>query len=215
MLKGVVFDLDGTLVDSEIIWGRVLQQIVESFGKTWDPSLHKTLQGTPAEETMRLVKERFDLPASDEDLVCLHDQTFARLTKTTPPPAKVGAEVFLRALQTAEIPFALATSADRALAESVLTAHGWLDLFAAIVTGDEVTHGKPAPDIYLEATRRLAFAPETCVAFEDAIKGVESAKAAGLKVVGVVDPRFVKTLPSADRLIQTFDEITVDEIKHL
>lgn len=211
MLQGVIFDLDGTLVESESVWIGVIRRIVESFGKVFDPSFHQQIRGAGSRMAMQRTKEFFGLPASIDELDAMNIGLYNQATKTHLPAKRAGADALLTALTNAGIPFALATGAPRQMAERVLMGHDWSRLFAAVVTIDDVARPKPAPDTFLEAARRLGCDPTACIAFEDAARGVESAKAAGMKVIGIID-QHVDPLTTADRRIRTFEEITVQDL---
>ena len=214
MLQGVVFDLDGTLVGSEGVWMEVTKRIVESFGKEFDPAWHKEIRGTGSMDAMRRVKERFDLPVSVEELDRMNMAFFHEALQIMLPTKRAGADELLAALTQAGIPFALATGASRALTERILRGHNWLNTFAAVVTVDDVAFAKPAPDTFDQAARRMACDPAFCVAFEDGPNGVASAKAAGMKVIGIADNN-VGALVGTVRLIRTFDEVTIEDLREI
>lgn len=213
MLQGVVFDLDGTLVDSEPVWDRVLRALVEKFGKVYDPAFHTSVLGTSRSEALRRMIEWFDLPTTLDELVPLYDPTFITFAKQTPPAIKPGADALLSALAAASIPIALATGSRHEIVDAVLKAHGWDKLFTSVVCGDDVVNGKPAPDVYTEAARRLNCAIGKCIALEDATNGVASAKASGMKVIGVLDPKYGSDLTAADLVIDSLERVSVESLK--
>lgn len=215
MLNAVIFDLDGTLVDSEVIWHEVTQEIVESFGKEFDDSIHTELLGASGPVCMNILKERFNLPAEVEELLKMNNAIFDRKIKVQLPPKKEGADALMESLRASQIPYALATSGNRSMVEYVLSGHGWLEHFHAVVTLEDVENPKPASDIYDEALRRLGFDAATCVAFEDAIAGVKSAQAAGIKVVGMANAYAGNALEIADRQIQSFEEVNINDLRNL
>lgn len=212
MLQGVVFDLDGTLIDSEPVWDLAFKQIVEAEGKPYDPAVHRELLGTGIRNSAATLKERFGLNASVEELVILINSTFGRLMVEYAPSEKSGATNLLRALKAAGVPVAIATGSSRPIIEALLARMGWQDLIATAVTAEDIENSKPAPDVYLEAARRLGCDGGVCVAFEDAPSGIKSAKAAGLKVVGLADPRFAAKLDDADKMITSLTAITLADL---
>lgn len=207
--------MDGTLVDSEVLWDTVLRSIVENAGKTYDPEAHKEILGIGAVKAMTQLKARFGLRPSVDELVRSFQGGYEELIKTMAPAKKHGIDQLLAALKEAGTPIAVATSLNRRVVDDVLRLCGWTETFGAVVSGDEVDHPKPAPDVYLKASRLLNCDAGLCVAFEDSPNGVKSAKAAGMKVIGIVDPRFSPPLVEADRQIKTFDEVTVDDLKQM
>lgn len=215
MLNAVIFDLDGTLVDSEVIWLEVTRELVESFGKEFNDTFHEQIRGTGSKVSMIKTKEFFDLPVSVEELIEIKDRMFHTKISQTLPKKNPGVDMLLQTLTEAGIPFGLATSGSRPMVEFVMKGHGWFDQFGAIVTLEDVVATKPAPDLYEEAARRLGQMPATCVAFEDAPVGVQSAKAAGMKVVGISSPATRDGLAEADHQVQSFEEISLDDLRAL
>lgn len=214
-LHAVIFDLDGTLVDSEILWTKAMTAMMKDFGRTYDPAFQKNIMGAPGLAASELLKNEYDLPVSIEKVNDLHDEYYAKIAKEHGPAAKPGADRLLRELHAAGIPLALATSANRDVAEQILGQLGWLSLFKEIVVGSDVANGKPAPDIYLEAARRMECHAGSCVGFEDSPNGVKSAASAGLVVVGVKDERYVKDLPGAAVIVTSLEDMTLDRIREL
>ena len=215
MLQGVIFDLDGTLIDSEPIWEQVLRSFVERYGKVFDPTFHKTILGTERLRALRSLVSRFELPVSAEELVPLYDPAFSALAIKTPPPAKAGAQALLDRLRALGVPLALATGSRHEIVDPILKAHGWDQVFQTVVCGDDVPNGKPAPDTYARAVQALGCAKDHCVALEDGVNGVESAKSAGLKVIGVVDPRFGADLSAADCVVGSLEEVTIEDLREI
>jgi HAD superfamily hydrolase (TIGR01509 family) len=185
----VVFDMDGVLVDSEPLWARARQDLVRAAGGRWLPEAETAMMGI----------------SSDRWSAYMHDRL--RLGHLAPP--RIRAEVISRMLAlyhewvpllpgaraaveaaAARWPLAVASGSDRVLLDAVLAGSGLGTYFAATVAGDEVREGKPAPMIYGEACRRLGAAPGDCLAVEDSGAGIESALAAGMKVVAVPRPGF-------------------------
>ncbi len=184
----VIYDMDGLLLDTEGIYTSVTRRIVGRFGKTYDWSIKQHMIGRPALESARFLVETLDLPISAEQYL---EERESLLRERFPAAAAMpGAERLVRHLRAHGVPQAVATSSSEPLFRLKTQRHGWFDLFDAIVTGDDpvVTHGKPAPDIFLAAARRLEADPANCLVFEDAPSGLAAGLAAGMRVVVVPDP---------------------------
>lgn len=213
--RAAIFDLDGTLTDTEAVWTEALRRWMGKYGKTYELSFQKELQGKPAEVGVKLLAERYGLTKDIPALLAERLENFESAFKDIGFVERPGACALIRALFDAGIKVALATSAERDYAEAALKSLACRDCFTALTCGEDITHGKPAPDIYLAAAAKLGVAPEEAIAFEDAPAGVASAKAAGMKVVGVFDPRYNDALPEADVQVDSMRKITVPELQKL
>jgi HAD superfamily hydrolase (TIGR01509 family) len=208
VVDAVVFDLDGVLVDSERVWDGARRQLARERGGRWHKRASREMMGmsslewssymhdvigvadAPAEisaEVVRRLKElyRRELP--------LFDGAFAAVERLA-----------------ARWPLGLASSSNRELIDLVLDLAGLARFFAATVSSEEVARGKPAPDVYLEAARRLGAAPTRCAAVEDSENGIRSAKAAGMRVLAVPNPVFPPAedvLAQADVTLASLDEL--------
>jgi HAD superfamily hydrolase (TIGR01509 family) len=185
------------------------------FGKTYEPSFQKKIMGLPGIVASQLMKEEYDLPITAEEINLLKNEYYEKVRIEHWPEAKSGADRLLREIHAAGVPIALATSANRIEATDILSRLGWLELFKVIVVTADVQNGKPAPDIYLEAARRIGCTANSCVGFEDSPNGVRSAVAAGMVVVGLKDERYVDELPGALLVVTSLEQITIDRIKGL
>ncbi len=182
-----MFDLDGVLVDSEPVWEEVRRAFVADHGGTWQPDTQSRLMGMSTPEWARYLHELgVDLPP-DEIAQGVIEQMAARYREGV--PLMKGAPEAVRRLA-ARFTLGLASSSPRTLIDVALDAAELRECFAATVSTEEVERGKPAPDGYLEAARRLAVDPRGCVAVEDSSNGLRSAHAAGMRVVAVPHPRY-------------------------
>lgn len=207
-----VFDNDGTLVDTESVWFETYQRLLNSYGSTHDLATHRQMMGQSAKACVKILQHvHSTLPQGEEaiaSLVTERKRLFQLTRAEKGVKAMSGVEDFLRWSQQRGIRLAVATSASREDMDWQFRTLGWQDLFLVVVTGDDVVKLKPAPDIYLEAAKRLGVDPSSCLAFEDGINGLLSARAAGLKTVFVRDLRFQVQPPFEPELtVSCFDDL--------
>jgi beta-phosphoglucomutase-like phosphatase (HAD superfamily) len=181
-VAAVVFDMDGLLIDSEPAWEEAIDAFCGRRGQRYTREDAAACMGRGIPFVAAYLAETYRWPLEAEAQVQAICEEFA--ARVPAAAGCKGAAELLAGLR-GVYPLALATSSPRWLAEAALGPRGWLSSFDAIVTGGDVTRLKPAPDIYLEATRRLGQPPGRCVAFEDSPVGCQAAEAAGLFVVAV------------------------------
>lgn len=205
-----IFDLDGTLVDSQALSDEAWRDVVASYGYRVRPGEVRALQGLRDADIHAYFATRVPLLGA---AVTAEDFTTVFLQKVD-----AGLDAFddavtaARALREQGYALGIASSSARARVDHLLRAVGLEGLFAAIVCGDEVPRGKPAPDVYLAVARTLGVAPARCVAIEDSRFGVEAARRAGMKVIGVRRPRSMVVL---DRATVSTDRITAAQVTDL
>lgn len=185
-IEAVIFDMDGTLIDSESVYIAGMQDAARTLGLELPLSLCHAMVGVPSRECNQMLEEHY---GAGFDLAVFrgHFSTSVQRQMSERVPIKAGVVELLDFLAGRGLPLAIATSAGRATAERNLDRAGLLDRFMAVATRDDVEHAKPAPDVYLEAARRLGVAPQHCVAFEDSSIGVLAAHAAGMRTVMIPD----------------------------
>lgn len=184
--KAFLFDLDGTLVDSMWMWGAIDVEYLGKFGLTCPPDLQKAIEGMSFSETAAYFKKRFALEASLEEIKA--DWVSMSIEKyRSQVPSKPGTEAFLSWAAKQNIKMAVCTSNGREMVDAVLSSLNLARYFDCIITGCEVAAGKPSPDIYLEAARRMKVSPEECAVFEDVPAGILAGKRAGMEVFAVED----------------------------
>jgi HAD superfamily hydrolase (TIGR01509 family) len=181
--EAVVFDLDGVLVDSETAWDEARRDLVRERGGTWRPEATRAMMGMSSVEWSRYLRDELGVAMAPEaisewvvaDLERRYRERLPLFPGATAAVARVGERW----------PLGLASSANRPIIDLVLAESGMAARFTATVSSEEVARGKPAPDVYLEAARRLAIDPARCVAVEDSSNGLRAAAAAGMKVIAV------------------------------
>ncbi|HLG49670.1 MAG TPA: HAD family phosphatase [Reyranella sp.] len=185
-VEAVIFDMDGTLIDSESVYIIGMQDAALTLGLDLPIALCHAMVGVPSRECNQMLQDHY---GAGFDLAEFrgHFSTSVQRQMSERVPLKAGVIELLDFLAGKGLPIAIATSAGRATAERNLGRAGLLDRFAALATRDDVEHPKPAPDVYLEAARRLDVPPQQCAAFEDSSIGILAAHAAGMRAVMVVD----------------------------
>ena len=216
MIEAVVFDLDGVIVDSEPVWEQVRRQVVAERGGHWLPDAQQRLMGMSTGEWARYLGQDLGAGLPPEAIAAeVIDQMKARYAEHVPfLPGAVGA---VRRLA-ARWPLGLASSSPPVLIDTILDGAGLRECFAAALSTEQVSRGKPAPDIYLAVTDLLGFPPEACAAAEDSTNGLRSAAAAGLQLIAVPHPRYPPEPAALDaaRLVLTgLDELTVQAVTEL
>ncbi|HEV2981812.1 MAG TPA: HAD family phosphatase [Solirubrobacteraceae bacterium] len=208
MLQAVAFDLDGVLIDSERVWNAVREQVVRGRGGSWRADATAAMMGMSSPEWSRYMHERLGVQMSATAIAA---EVLARMEDRyrAGPPLIDGAREAVLALAP-RWPLAVASSANASLIELVLEQAGLRASFAAVVSAEEVPKGKPAPDVYLEAARRLGVEPSRCAAVEDSSNGLRAAAAANTLVVAVPNrdyPPEPGALRLADVVIASLSEL--------
>ncbi len=185
-IQSVIFDLDGTLVDSMWLWHDIDVEFLEKRGLTLPETYQREIEGMSFTETAVYTKDLFHLSESVEELKEIWNR-MAIEKYTYEVPFKPGAEEFLKYCREHKISVGIATSNSRELVNAVALSLHFEDYIQEIVTACEVKQGKPAPDVYLEAASRLGVQPEQCLVFEDVPMGILAGKHAGMRVCAVED----------------------------
>ena len=185
-IKACLFDMDGTLLDSMHIWKDIDIEFLGRFGYELPTTLQREIEGMSFRETACYIKDRFDLPISIEEIMNIwNEMAFQKYSEEI--FFKEGAFEFVKLLKEKGIRTAICTSNSRELVNAVAEHLGFMPYFDTIITSCEVGAGKPAPDIYLEAAKRVGAEPEHCLVFEDIVTGLTAGKRAGMKLCAVED----------------------------
>lgn len=208
----VLWDMDGTLVDSEEYWLSSEQNLAQEFNGTWNAQDGLDLIGMSLYDSTRVMKAKMGIELEPEEIINrLTDDVVAQLQVSI--PWRPGAQELLRELKKRGVKTALVTMSMKRMAESVVNQIPF-KAFDVIVAGDMVTLGKPHPEPYLLAARLLGVSPEDCVAFEDSLTGLTSAEAAGTKAIGVTNIVPIPELPG--RIIwPTLEGVTLRDLRKL
>lgn len=208
--KGILFDLDGTLVDSMWMWRQIDIEYLGRFGISLPERLQEEIEGMSFSETAVYFKERFSLPDSIETIKADWNAMTAYKYRHE-VFYKEGAQDFLKICKERNIKLGVATSNSRELVEIAAQALSLYDYMDCIMTACEVQKGKPSPDIYLAVAAKLQIPPDKCLVFEDILPGIEAGRNAGMKVCAVADPYSEdvrdKKAAMADYFIDTYSEL--------
>ena len=184
--KAVIFDLDGTLVDSMWMWKAIDIEYLGRFGFDLPLTLQKDIEGMSFSETAVYFKETFQIPDTLEEIKATWNRmAYDKYTKEV--PLKKGVQKFLDYCKENRILLGIATSNSRELVDATLKALNIKEYFACVMTACEVAKGKPAPDIYLAVAEKLQAEPSRCLVFEDIEMGIMAGKNAGMEVCAVED----------------------------
>jgi HAD superfamily hydrolase (TIGR01509 family) len=216
VIAAVVFDLDGVILQTEEVWDEVRGRYVIERGGRYDEEAQRAMMGMSAPEWSRYLADELGVPGTPEEISAdIVRRMEARYREE--PPLIPGAKEAVERLA-ARWPLGLASSSNRPLIDAALALSRLDRFFAATVSSEEVARGKPAPDVYLEAARRLDVAPEQCVAVEDSHSGIRSAKSAGTRVVAIPNPSFPPdpaALELADLVLDSIAELTPEAVEQL
>jgi HAD superfamily hydrolase (TIGR01509 family) len=181
-LRAIVFDMDGVLVDSEPVHFEATRLLLLEHGVTYAPDEKENFYGCTDLEVFRQLRERYRLPADERDLAEAWVTRAAGLLAHRMVPM-AGVPEVLRQLQAEGWRLALASSSSPAIIETTIAGLGLAGMFETTVSGRDVAEGKPAPDIFLEAVRRLGLRPDRCLVVEDSYNGLQAARAAGIPCI--------------------------------
>jgi beta-phosphoglucomutase-like phosphatase (HAD superfamily) len=198
----VIYDLDGLLLDTESLHEQVNSEVANRYGKTFNTAAKMAIAGRPTLDSARILVELLQLPLTTEEYLVERNKLLYPLYGT--------AKVLPGTVELIHVPQAIASSSSRHHFEmKTINHHHWLKLLTIKTLGDdpEIKQGKPSPDIFLLAAKRLQANPEQCLVFEDSVAGMLAAIAAGMSVVVIPDPVFDSQLfKAADQILTSMTE---------
>jgi HAD superfamily hydrolase (TIGR01509 family) len=208
LIRAVVFDMDGVLVDTEGDWDAARRRVAQEGGGRWHPNATTDMIGMSSREWSGYMHDVLGVAAEPEEI---NRKVVAQMLERlrSGPPLLPGAAEAVESIA-AGWPLAVASSANRPVIDAVLEASGLAGFFKATVSSEEVARGKPAPDVYLAAARALGVDPSSVVAIEDSTNGIRSAAAAGMVVVALPNAHYPpdeEALAEADFVIGALDEL--------
>ena len=208
-----MFDLDGVLIDSEQVWDAAREQLVRERGGRWHDRAQRDMMGMSSNEWSRYMHEQLGLAEPPQEI---NEEVVRRMISLYRDrlPLLPGAREAVERLA-ARWGLGLASSSNRPIIELVLELAGLTDFFEVTVSSEEVGRGKPAPDVYLEAARRLGVAPDRCAAIEDSHNGLRSAHGAGMLVVAIPNRTFPpdeEALGMAHCVLDSLDDLTTEAV---
>jgi HAD superfamily hydrolase (TIGR01509 family) len=213
VIDAVVFDLDGVLLDTEELWDEARRELAVERGGRWPEDAQRAMMGMSSPEWSRYMHDVVGLPEPPDEISAEVVSRLERLYRERLPLVD-GAVDAVRRIG-GRRPLGIASSSNRPLIDLFLELTGTGELFRATVSSEEVPRGKPAPDVYLEAARRLGVAPTSCAAIEDSENGIRSAASAGMRVAAIpnrVFPPSEEALARADVVLASLDELTVEAL---
>ena len=213
-VAAIVFDLDGVLIDSEQLWDEARQDLAAEHGIDWPEEASRAMMGMSSREWPKYMAGEVGIPLSPDEV---NEEVVRRMLRGYEDhlPLLPGAREAVERLA-GRWPLGLASSSNREIIDVVLDRMGVTDRFTATVSSEEVDRGKPAPDVYLEAARRLGIDAERCVAVEDSHNGILSAKAAGMRAIAIPNPHYPPgedALAEADLRVEDLEALTTDAIE--
>jgi HAD superfamily hydrolase (TIGR01509 family) len=208
VIDAVVFDLDGLLIETEEIWDEVREALARERGGRWTESAQRDMMGMSSTEWSRYMHEAVGLAEAPEEINDLVVERMAERYRSRLPLLPGAVEAVERIA--ARWPLGVASSSNRGLIDLVLELSGLAPKFQATVSSEEVARGKPAPDVYIEAARRLGVDPTRAAAVEDSDSGIRSASAAGMRVVAIPN----RTFPPGDESLGLAD-VVLDSLAEL
>lgn len=215
MIEAVIFDMDGVISDTLPLHSEAESRVLLKHGIKMSPQqILQEFNAMPDKKMFKTIFNRFERPLNLPQVEDEKWDSFQQLAKGGIPTIP-GSIEFIESLSRNGYILGLASSAPLRIINLVVNTLKIRDRFATIVCTDEIEHGKPAPDIFLLAAKKLVMNPKDCLVIEDAIRGVQAAKAAGMKCIAITTTETRAKLKGADKIVNNFSEINLEEIKNL
>jgi HAD superfamily hydrolase (TIGR01509 family) len=213
MIRGIIFDMDGVIVDSEEIWFRVISDVCREYGHEYTEELYKRVIGTPA---ARILKREFDIKDSEDEIRRKYVERFILFIKNNGIKEMPGIRSLLERLKK-KFTLALASSSIPELIDLIIDDLGFRKYFSVIMSSSQAARPKPEPDLFLAVAKKIGIKPEECLVIEDAPNGVKAAKSAGMKCIALnSNPSISKDdLKQADIIVKSLDDISSIDLNNL
>lgn len=212
---GVIFDWDGVIVDTANLHNQAWQQLAAEIGRTIPPDFFQRSFGMKNETAIRELLGWADNPIQLQKLSQMKEEHFRRLVHKCCILSVPGSLELVRSLKTAGIPYAVGSSTPLENIKCVTERLGISDLFPILVTAEDVSKGKPDPEVFLKAAYKLNIIPTKCIVIEDAPVGIEAAKRAGMKAVAITQTHPPQDLTGADLVVESLYQLNIDHLRRL
>jgi HAD superfamily hydrolase (TIGR01509 family) len=213
-VEAVVFDLDGLLIDSEHVWDEARRELARERGGRWTETATQDMMGMSSLEWSRYMHDVIGVADPPDEISAQVVRRLERIYRDELPLFDGAVEAVERLA--ARWPLGLASSSNRELIDLVLELSGMARFFRATVSSEEVARGKPTPDVYVEAARRLGVTPDRCAAIEDSENGILAAKAAGMRVLAIPNPLYPpsdEALAAASVVLDSLHDLTAEAVE--
>jgi HAD superfamily hydrolase (TIGR01509 family) len=213
MIDAVIFDLDGVLLDSEQVWNEAKEQLVRERGGRWSERAPRDMMGMSSPEWSRYLRDELGVPLEPDEISADVVRRLEGIYRDELPLLEGAPEAVERLAERWRL--GLASSSNREIIDLFLELSGLSERFAVTLSSEEVARGKPAPDVYLEAARRLGADPARTVAIEDSENGIRAAKASGMRVLALPNPHYppaADAVAEADDVLGSLDELTPERV---
>ncbi len=214
MIKAVIFDMDGLMIDSRNIWKKATQELLAGFGKTHDSKFARQFSGLKSHDVATLIRDHYQLTVTADYISETRNQIMLKLAQN-PVKTMPGLVKLLSLLRKTGYKKAVATSSYKTLAHQLLKSAKIYDHFETIITGEEVIRGKPAPDIFLYTANKLNVDPKHCLVLEDASAGIAAAHSAGMKSIAISKHESPDLFPQSNYFFTSLSSINLSILQNL